>query len=123
MRVHTTTHADGRVAVALSDELEYVLDPKLARKIARDLLAAVGEHVEQLAGIDLDGVRLMAVKSIKEVARDLSLSEETVRRYCKWGYLPATRIGPRGRWKIDTSSALPVFPIGERGSQNPARNR
>lgn len=65
----------------------------------------------------------MTTVSVKEAARDLGLNEQTVREYCRLGYLPAMRLGPRGRWKIVTDMELPVFPIGERGSQNSARNR
>ena len=59
--------------------------------------------------------------SVAEYANHVSVTQATVRRWIRRGYLPAQRVGPK-LWRIDPDGALPDMPNGERGT-HPTRGR
>jgi excisionase family DNA binding protein len=64
----------------------------------------------------------MTLVSVAEYARRMDLSEGTVRRLAREGFIPATKLGRR-LWRIDADAPLPrVVPNGERG-KHPTKGR
>jgi excisionase family DNA binding protein len=58
----------------------------------------------------------MTLVSVAEYAHRMGLSQGTVRKLAREGYLPATKVGPR-IWRIDAEAPLPrVVPNGQRGT-------
>jgi excisionase family DNA binding protein len=65
-------------------------------------------------------VPIRPLLTVEEVAKRLGCSEETVRRLCRRGRLPATRFSARGRLRVDVG-ALERF-IEEEGGRADCRD-
>jgi excisionase family DNA binding protein len=58
--------------------------------------------------------------SVSAYALRIGVSEGTVRRYARLGFIPAYKVGPR-LWRIDGDAALPDLPNRQRGPHPDAR--